>query len=277
MQRIAAQLSVDAAGAVTQVQLLNGPSLPAALVVPIQEALQRRSVCVPAISGGAAVGGSLLYTLDVDPDEQRAADAAWLQGAARVDVPLVDWLVLKPVRVGEKVFTEIDRIAEGGKVLLKPVTASRADGITRRVEMNAFITDWFWEEGGPNSLKPRAGDKQEVDGQKLVWKAMRAVDGYVDLLDGAGYRSRDFCIGYAWTEFESPIDTDGWIGIGSDDGLRVWFNGELVNNQWLTRRSQLDNDVVRVAVKKGMNRILLKVQNHTRDWSFTSRLRVRGS
>ena len=84
------------------------------------------------------------------------------------------------------------------------------------------------------------------------------------------------CVGYAWTEVEAPDETDAWLGIGSDDGLKVWLNGELVNDQWVARTSRLDDDVVPLRLKKGKNRFLIKIQNVKGLWSFTCRLRVRG-
>jgi hypothetical protein len=275
--RVEAKLGIAADGAVTDVELLPASEMPVSLTGLVIETLRRNAVYLPAIARGATVPGSSHYVLNVEPlNPQLAADAAWIKGEARVDVPLPSWLVLKPVRVGEKVFSTVERIAADGTVVLKPVTAGRSDGTSRRAETNAFVSDWFAPEG-PASVRPREGDPQEVDGEKLVWRRMVSAGGFVNLLPRPGDRSHDFCIGYAWTEFEAPEDTDAWLGIGSDDGLRVWFNGELVDDKWLTRRSRLDDDVVAVRLKKGRNQILVKVQNHTKDWSFTCRLRMRGN
>jgi hypothetical protein len=275
--QVEAQLAIGADGVVTAVELLPEAPLPAPLTSAVADTLRRNAVFLPAIDHGRASAGSVRYSLNVPHvDSQLAADAAWVRGEARVDVPLKSWLVLKPIRVSEKVFVSVDRVGADGTLLLKPVIAGQGnDGPSKAVEANAFNSDWF-ADAGPASVRPREGDRQEVDNEKLVWKRMAAVDGLVNLLGSAGYRSHDFCIGYAWTEFDAPEEADAWLGIGSDDGLRVWFNNDLVNDQWLTRRSRLDDDVVPVRLKKGRNQILLKVQNHTRDWSFTCRLRVRG-
>ena len=85
----------------------------------------------------------------------------------------------------------------------------------------------------------------------------------------------DNCVGYAWTEIMSPADTDAWLGIGSDDGLKVWVNGRLVANSWVVRPSRLGDHVVPFRLKAGRNQILVKVQNDTAAWSFIARLRVR--
>lgn len=274
---VKAKLEVGTDGSVAQVELQPDSEIPTPLAGLFAETLRSTAVILPAIDHGRPVAGTLHYTLNVAPlDSRHAADSAWITGEARIDLPLKRWLVLKPIRVSERVFSATDRVAPDGTVLLKPVTAGRSDRIPELARASAFYSDWFADEGA-TSVRPVAGEKQEVDGGEFVWSPMNAVNGFVDLLGSASYRSQDFCIGYAWTEFESPADMDAWLGIGSDDGLKVWLNDDLVSDKWATRRSRLDDDVVPLRLKKGRNQLLIKVQNHTRDWSFTCRLRVRGS
>lgn len=276
VKSVEARLAVDAAGAVTEAELLPGDDVPAPLVRPIAEALRRSAFFLPAISRGQAVAGTHDYRLELKPqDAQQAADAAWVQGEARVEVPIRSWLVLKHVKVGEQVFSTVDSIGPDGTVMLKAVTAgSGKGGVSTASQVNAFNSDWF-EGAGAGSVRPMAGQTQEVDGEKLVWRLMRPDHGLVDFLGKA--RNLDYCIGYAWTEVEVGADTDGWLGIGSDDGLKVWVNGELVNDKWVRRTSRLDDEVVPVRLRQGKNAILIKIQNAMGLWSFTCRLRVRGA
>jgi hypothetical protein len=126
-------------------------------------------------------------------------------------------------------------------------------------------------------VHPVVGEKQEVDGEKLVWKKLAAEDSRVDFMQGDAKGSHDYCVGYAWTEFEMPQATDGWLGIGSDDGLKIWHNGDLVDDKWVDRTSRLDDEVVPLHLKQGKNTLLIKIQNVRGLWCFTVRLRVRGS
>lgn len=272
--RIEATLLVQADGRVADVALKPGSDVPAPLGAPIAEALRRNAFFMPAIEQGAPVAAPFEYALKLAaPDPQLAAEAAWVQGEARIDVPIASWLVLKSVKVPEQVFSTVDRVGEDGTVMLKAVTAGSSNKISTASQMNAFNTDWFTEAGAA-SVRPVAGDKQEIDGNKLVWKKVTPDHGLVDFLGNSG--NLDYCIGYAWTEFDVAEDTDGWLGIGSDDGLKVWLNGELVNDRWIRRTSRLDDDVVPLKLKKGKNQILIKIQNAMGLWSFTCRLRVRG-
>lgn len=273
--RIHARFEVGADGVVTQVELQPDSELPAPLAAALTEALRRNSIFLPAIDHGASVVGAYDYRLKVEnPDAKLAADAAWVNGDARVDLPIKSWLVLKPVHVPEQVFSTIDRVGEDGTVMLKAVTAGSANKVSTASQMNSFNSDWFGEAGA-DSVRPNAGDKQEVDGDKLVWKRVTPYDGLVDFMGNSSVGSLDYCVGYAWTEVEVPEETDAWLGIGSDDGLKVWVNGELVNDRWIARTSRLDDDVVPLRLKKGANRFLIKIQNVKGLWSFTGRVRVR--
>ncbi len=274
--RVEAKFEIGADGAISQVELLPESEVPPPLAPALTEALRRNSFFLPAIEQGAGVPAGFRYTLAVGKsDPSRAADAAWVQGDARVDLPLKSWLVLKPIKVPERVFSMVDSISADGTVMLQAVTAGDPNKISNKSQMNAFNSDWFTAEGAA-SVRPVVGAKQEVDGEKFTWKQVKAENARVDLLSGADRDSHNYCIGYAWTEFESPEEMDAWLGIGSDDGLRIWLNGEQVNDKWVARTSRLDDDVVPLRLKKGPNQLLIKIQNVKGLWCFTARLRVRG-
>jgi hypothetical protein len=276
IKQVNAQFDVDAAGSVTRVGILSTSDVLPALAAPLAAALRRSAKFLPAVENGAAVASTYDYSLNATPpDPQAAADAAWVNGEARVDIPLKDWLVLKPIPVPQQVFSTIDHVGEDGVVMLKAVKAGKSDPskVSTLSQLNSFNHDWFADDGAA-TVRPVAGAKQEVDGEKLRWERMRAENGLVDLARDAG--KVDYSIGYAWTEFEAPEDMQAWLGLGSDDGVRVWLNGEVVDDKWIARTSRLDDDVVAVRLHKGKNTILIKIQNVTGQWSFTSRLRGRG-
>jgi hypothetical protein len=200
------------------------------------------------------------------PDPQLVAETAWVQGEARVRVPIAHWLVLRPIRVADQFLTTVNQVRSDGTVVLNSVRAGTA-------QLDSFRDDWFDPTGGAASVQAVEGREQEVGGEKLVWQRVSPVHGFVDLARGIG--DGDSCVGYAWTEVVSLTDTDAWLGIGSDDGHKVWVNGRLVADSWVVRPSRLDDDVVPFRLKAGKNQILVKVQNETAAWSFIARLRVR--
>jgi hypothetical protein len=268
VSRVDARIEIDADGRVTLVTLRSSPEVPAALADMLRATIRGSDVFVPAIQDGKPVAGALdaSFVVPPAPDPRLAAETAWVQGEARVTVPIASWLVLRPIRVEERLFTTVNRVRSDGTVVLNSITAGTA-------KLDSFHDNWFDRNGGAASVQPMAGQEQDVGGVKLVWQRVRPVDGFVDLARGAG--DTDYCVGYAWTEVESPADADAWLGIGSDDGLKVWVNGHLLIDSWIVRPSRLDDEVVPLRLKAGKNQILVKVQNETAAWSFIARLRTR--
>jgi hypothetical protein len=273
VQRVAARFEVGADGVPTVVNLDPAVPLPAKLTAALPEALRRHAVFVPAIAKGAPVAGSYEYDLRIPPEDPlAAADAAWLGGPARVELPVPAWLVLKPIHVPEADFGgEIDHVDTSGKVILKSLEVTEGR-ISRQAQLSAFHTDWF-AAAGAATVHPVEGQVQPVDNDRPVWRRIVPVDGLVDFATGMG--NCDYCVGYAWTEIDVPANLEAWLGIGSDDGLKIWHNGELVVDRWIRRPSRIDEDIVPLRLKKGKNQLLVKIQNVTIQWSFICRLRVR--
>jgi hypothetical protein len=247
------------------------------MAAPLAQALARSDVFLPAIRDGQPCAGVLDYEFAVPAplEKQAAADAAWVNGEARIDVPFAQWLVLKPIRLSEQAFSVVLGAGEDGVVRMSAMKVGDPSKISARSQLNAFNSDWFGEAGA-GSVLPKEGETQDVDGTTLKWKKMKPQNGLVDFLGSADYDSHNYCVGYAWTEVEVPADTDAWLGMGSDDGLKIWLNGELVADHWTERTSKLDDVIVPLRLQAGKNRFLIKIQNVKGRWSFTGRLRVRG-
>lgn len=271
IQLVQARLEVTAEGRVTSATVEPVGGVSAALAGPLAEAL-RRAVLSPAIAQGKAVASTFSYHHDasVPPsaDAPTAAELAWLRGDGKVEVVLPSWLVLRPIPVPARVFSTVDHVDAGGTAVLTSVTVGQST-IDRTSQMNAFNSDFFEKAA---DVQPVAGASQTVDEQSLVWQRVESTDGFVNL---QGTVARDYCVGYAWTELEVPQALDGWLGIGSDDGLKIWLNGELVHDRWIRRISRIDDDIVPLRLRAGKNQLLIKIQNATGDWSFISRLRLK--
>ncbi len=272
VKRIAARLAVAADGKVTPV-LLSGPDdVPADLAAPLTAAL-RQAVVSPAIDHGVAVAGNLEYTLEVPPaNAEQEADAAWLASARYPTLPIHDWLVLRPIKVSEEDFAGAFGHENAAGVVEFKAMEINTGKVSRSAQMSAFNSDWFGPAGA-DSVRPRAGDRQQVDETTaLVWEKISSPDGFVDLQT---HIEKDYCVGYAWTEFEVPSPTEAWLGLGSDDGVKIWLNGKLVHDKWVGRSSRIDEDVVALPLKAGKNRLLIKIQNVSGGWNFVYRVRTK--
>jgi hypothetical protein len=110
-----------------------------------------------------------------------------------------------------------------------------------------------------------------IDGTDYEWAVLEAEYDMIDLTQ-LDEEENAFQIAYVWAQVEMPEDMQAVLGIGSDDGVKVWLNGELVHENWLYRGVIPDNDYIPVNFKKGTNQLVLKIQNALGPWGFCCRL-----
>ena len=89
--------------------------------------------------------------------------------------------------------------------------------------------------------------------------------------------SRDNAIAYAFVEVYSPAARKLRLYLGSDDGIKVWLNGENIFTSKAERDFIFDEDKINLKLKFGWNRLLIKVNNKEGEWAFSARFVRRGS
>jgi hypothetical protein len=110
--------------------------------------------------------------------------------------------------------------------------------------------------------------KANVD---ISWRKIQAeATGYVRLTELI--RPSDYAIAYALTYVYSPDARATYALLGSDDGVRLWLNDELVHSNPAYRGAYADQDKVAVKLKKGWNKVLVKVLQGGGGWGFYLRL-----
>jgi hypothetical protein len=60
--------------------------------------------------------------------------------------------------------------------------------------------------------------------------------------------------------------------VGSDDGIRIWLNGEVVHSHEVGRGHSHEQDQVKVYLKPGTNRFLVKLDNYLAGWGFSMKI-----
>ena len=116
---------------------------------------------------------------------------------------------------------------------------------------------------------PVTGSTHQTKDNEYTWQLVQSENDIVDLIEV--YGQKDFVIAYAWAEIDVLESTTVLLGIGSDDGVKVWLNGKLVHENWIGRPVKEDDDIVPVTFQKGKNQLLLKIQNGILDWGFACR------
>lgn len=79
-------------------------------------------------------------------------------------------------------------------------------------------------------------------------------------------------VGYVYTELHSPRAMQGKLLFGSDDGAKVWLNGEQIFSKQIARGIKRDEDAVLIHLKKGANRLLFKIEQGDGDWGLMARV-----
>ena len=113
--------------------------------------------------------------------------------------------------------------------------------------------------------------KKNVFDTDYEWSILEARPNVIDLL-AVSKDDMEAQIAYLWAQIEMPRDKATVLGIGSDDAVKVWLNGELVHENWVERGVVEDEDTVPVHFKKGKNQLVLKIQNTYVDYGFCCRM-----
>ena len=150
----------------------------------------------------------------------------------------------------------------------------------RDLESGSFLRRWmvcgpFAARAGEGKTLDEAArraafDRDLADAQRgCAWRALASDEDRVDL---AGlYGPRTDAVAYAWTEVDLAAAKTFLLGIGSDDAVKIWLNGELVHENWASRPLAVDEDLVLAKMHPGKNRLLIEIYNRSEDWVFTCR------
>jgi WD40 repeat protein len=119
-------------------------------------------------------------------------------------------------------------------------------------------------------LRPRAGDRVTVGGQKLAW---REAPGYVIDFNQLLNEPTEWSVAYAIAYLQSDTACTGLqMHVGSDDEAKIYLNGREIYRNPTARECIPDQDVVEgVELKAGLNVLVFKVVNEALDWKGSVR------
>lgn len=107
-----------------------------------------------------------------------------------------------------------------------------------------------------------------------AWFEHHNADNYIDL-DGEVFEpavDNDYVVAYTFVNVYSPTARNVQLRVGSDDGIKVWLNGNLVHdNGYACRGAAPDQDIIPVTLNKGWNYLLLRIGERGGGWAFLAR------
>jgi hypothetical protein len=142
--------------------------------------------------------------------------------------------------------------------------------------LNGFhqdTSDRFWEYLTTNYLNIAEDiinpDEGEENGGK-TWERYDSGNPYIDIDDYSN--NADFGVCYAFTQIYAEKKENCQLWIGYDDGVRVWLNGDVIFFD--NRYGELESDMqkINVTLKKGENRLLVKLSEWMGENGFTARI-----
>jgi hypothetical protein len=135
---------------------------------------------------------------------------------------------------------------------------------------SGFFTDFLAPSGGESAVAPQA-DLQVLgpDQKTRRWNPVTTLGGRVYMDEY--FSPSEFQTGYAACWINAAQDADRLFGVGGDDGLRIWVNGEEVFRYHGARTLRPDEHYIRFPLKAGRNLVLVKLDNGTGRWGFSLR------
>ncbi len=146
----------------------------------------------------------------------------------------------------------------------------KGDTRVEAIRRSGMYTDFLKSHGGENKLKVVPGQVESFEGGSCAWTLHAAQDDAVDLVVAIARKAN--VIAYAYCEIESAKPQTCVLALGTNDGGRVWLNGECVWERPGPRGLKTDGDVVPVELKRGRNRLLLKIDQYGNRWGLMCRL-----
>lgn len=132
-------------------------------------------------------------------------------------------------------------------------------------------TDYLKEHGGETKILPEEGmTHSKEDRTRVKWFK------HASLTDKIVFRKiitkTPNVVGYAFTKIYMKEAGKYLLSLGSDEGVCIWVNGKKVHYNLIKRPIREDDDLVRVELEKGENRILVKVEQGWGGWGFMLRI-----
>jgi HEAT repeat protein len=175
------------------------------------------------------------------------------------------------------------------EVLAKVVQGTKQDALRQQAQDLIGMLERFddyivvWQVSGPYTKDVTASELFDVafapeqEGQDAQWRPMPIGTSpdrpwliepeKVEELKG------DNRVAYFRTRVWSPKEQKARLELGSDDGVKVWINGQLVHANNAVRPVEPGQDKVDVTLKEGYNPFVVKLVQDAGQWAMCVRLR----
>lgn len=181
------------------------------------------------------------------------------------------------------VLEKFERIIKEHKITKMAETPQYADisAFVERVKSaNEFITDWqiigTFENTDGNGLQTVYPPEKEIildktygglNGSKIKWQSYaNPLSGYINFTKL--FNLNEEGVVYTYRVFKMDKNEKLKIGVGSNDGVRMWLNGKLVLDHATMRRAEPNQEILNLDFNKGDNTVLIKIDQFGGGWGL---------
>ncbi|MEN8191418.1 MAG: DUF4838 domain-containing protein [Bacteroidota bacterium] len=136
--------------------------------------------------------------------------------------------------------------------------------------LGGFESDVLYNHGGEIDPEIEIGQIEKFDNTALTWIEYTSPDSTINLDKAISKRS--YVAAYAYKEIYTDAEGTYIFSLGTNDGGRLWINGVEVWDYPGARGLNPDDDLIPIYLKKGKNKILLKVEERGNNWGFAARI-----
>ena len=129
--------------------------------------------------------------------------------------------------------------------------------------------DYLTDVGGESGVKPFVNQKVNFNNQSFKWISYHSESEKTDFKKIFSPNDEVVCYAAIWLNSEK--EQEKLFGVGSNDGIRVLLNGEKILSVHQRRIVSVDNEYIRLKLKKGRNLLLIKVGQSLGRWGLVVR------
>ncbi|HUT36435.1 MAG TPA: HEAT repeat domain-containing protein [Planctomycetota bacterium] len=180
--------------------------------------------------------------------------------------------------------------ADAKAAAVKLLAASKDPAVRKQAEaiiqvagkVEDYITSWQvagpYTEAGKEYLQlfDVAFPPERADAKDVAWRVLPsgtdpAQPLMLDLLKAVGGEQ---CLAYVRTWVQSDKEQKARLELGTDDGNKVWLNGQVVHEFNKGGKAVPGSYQAQVTLRQGWNLLVMKITQATGPWEFCARLRA---
>jgi len=230
---------------------------------------------------GAAGGAQALTTVRAALD---SPDATVAEAAVDAYMALGDAAAARDKQQAMGIYGEALKYANTPQALAAANKLKALGADINLAAVQGFITNWWIIGPFPNAggeawskvyfpeQETKLDQEYDVAGQKLAWRFCDATDAQGIVALDKLIKPTDNQAAYMYAQVTSPRAQKVKFKVGSDDGIKVWVNGEKVFGNNASRGVLVDNDIFDASLRQGANDILVEILNGSSDWAGVVRI-----